>query len=712
MSTPSPHPYLPADARKAIAESRLQSALESLRGMAQVLNANREAEELNALATGYEMMLDYFRRGAADPERSALYESFLRRAEELSFRLEREGKLRTDTQSFYTTTFRTLQHLRPDQPTMAGMLADTTAPRDLFDFLWTSPLLSQADEDRLTEYLSPSDGTEAPLHCRALALSALTLSAMQYFDIAKCRLLLDACLSSEVTLRVRGLVGLVMVSIFHSKSMQRYPELMARMELLTEADGIQNALELIQTQLFLSLTTRHIEESLRQKLLPEIEKHVEKLHKARKLGIEELTGTLSEMELNPEWEQNGKPSPMAEYIREYTQLLQRGGDLYLGMFKALKPRFPFFNVTCNWFWPFTPDHPDLDAQACKDNRLGFMSYNLGLCDTDKFAFCLMASMFKNLSNKQDSMSRALSEELQKRLAEAEDNLPREAESPDFNEALRSYVHGFYRFSNLFIHREAFPNPFKENLLLAEQAPFARLLSHPNFMRRMGEYAFQDKSFALAQLLFEHIAPQQRTPEDYQKLGYCAEKNAQPARALEAYLVADSLKPHSAWTVRRMATLYRAGGDYDKALQCFDELAGMQPEDGQIALRQAECLIQLKRFDEAFKFLFKANYLLPDGAMTERALAWCSLLTKKYEQAETYYAKVLAHEPTAADYLNAGHAAWLQGMVALAVERYRKATACSPSEGDFLQDDLPLLREAGLTEIEIALMRDAVAQTHP
>ena len=122
--------------------------------------------------------------------------------------------------------------------------------------------------------------------------------------------------------------------------------------------------------------------------------------------------------------------------------------------------------------------------------------------------------------------------------------------------------------------------------------------------------------------------------------------------------------------------------------------------------------QLERFDEAFKFLFKANYLLPDGAMTERALAWCSLLTKKYEQAETYYAKVLAHEPTAADYLNAGHAAWLQGKVALAVERYRKATADSPSEGDFLQDDLPLLREAGLTDIEIALMRDAVAQTHP
>lgn len=707
MSSSSPYPYLLSDARKALSENRLQPALESLRGMASLLNATDEMEELDALATGYGMMLDYFRRGAADPERAALYADFLRRAEALSFRLEREGKLRTDKQSFYATTFRTLQRLKPYGAGLSDMLSESTAPRDLFDFLWTSPMLSQTEENQLSDFLSAPATKEADLHRQAMALSALTLGAMDCFDMAKCRLLLDACLHKEVLLRVRGLVGLVMVTIFHSQYMERCPELMTRMELLTGMEGMQGALELIQAQLFLSLTTRHIEDSLRQKIMPEIAKHVEELHKAKKLGLEELTEKLNEMELNPEWEQDGKPSPMAEYLRNYAQLQQRGGDLYLGMFKMLKPRFPFFNVTCNWFWPFTLEHPDIDAKACRDSRLDFMSLNLGLSDTDKFAFCLMASTFKNLGDKQDGMSRALSEELKKRLEAHGENLPHEATAPDFNEALRAYIHSFYRFSTLFIHREAFPNPFKQNLLLAEYAPFAHLLRHPDFMRRMGDYAFSDKSFALAQLLFGHIDTTQRTPEDYQKIGYCAEKNGQTAAALEAYLVADSLKPHSAWTIRRMATLYRANGEHEKALQCFDELAGMKPEEGQIALRQAECLIHLKRFDEAFKFLFKANYLLPDEAMTERALAWCSLLAGKYEQAELYYGKVLGHAPSKADFLNAGHAAWLQGNVALAVERYRKATEGDDDAGDFLQEDLPLLREAGLSDMEIALMRDAV-----
>ena len=69
--------------------------------------------------------------------------------------------------------------------------------------------------------------------------------------------------------------------------------------------------------------------------------------------------------------------------------------------------------------------------------------------------------------------------------------------------------------------------------------------------------------------------------------------------------------------------------------------------------------------------------------------------------------MLGHAPSKADFLNAGHAAWLQGNVALAVERYRKATEGDDDAGDFLQEDLTLLREAGLSDMEIALMRDAV-----
>ena len=157
----------------------------------------------------------------------------------------------------------------------------------------------------------------------------------------------------------------------------------------------------------------------------------------------------------------------------------------------------------------------------------------------------------------------------------------------------------------------------------------------------------------------------------------------------------------------MAVCNRNAGDYEEALSCYNDLAEMQPEDAALALRQAECLIYLQRYDEAFKYLFKANYLAPQSGNSERALAWCSLLTGKYEQAEKYYTKVLANQPTPTDYLNAGHAAWLGGNLPLAVTRYKRAL---PHDNalHFLDDDKAMLLKAGLSEADLAMMTDLVA----
>lgn len=116
------------------------------------------------------------------------------------------------------------------------------------------------------------------------------------------------------------------------------------------------------------------------------------------------------------------------------------------------------------------------------------------------------------------------------------------------------------------------------------------------------------------------------------------------------------------------------------------------------------------YEQAFKFLFKADYLSPGTGTAERALAWCSLLTRKYGQAEHYYLKVLAAEPTETDYLNAGHAAWLSGNLPLAVERYVRSLKLG-KEGtdhrDFLGDDRDLLMKAGKSDNDLAMMTDLV-----
>ena len=93
MPQTSTHKYLLADARKALADGHLLNALDALHGMAVLLKAGAEADALEALANNYRMMLDYFRRGADDPERQRMYRLFVRNAHEWCFKLARLGLL-------------------------------------------------------------------------------------------------------------------------------------------------------------------------------------------------------------------------------------------------------------------------------------------------------------------------------------------------------------------------------------------------------------------------------------------------------------------------------------------------------------------------------------------------------------------------------------------------------------------------------------------
>lgn len=415
------------------------------------------------------------------------------------------------------------------------------------------------------------------------------------------------------------------------------------------------------------------------------------------------------MDLNPEWEADGTPSKLAAYMKEFAELQQRGADMYMSSFKMLKQRFPFFTVATNWFWPFTLKHPELPASLRDNATLKLMLGGAGLCDSDKYSFCLVAAQMPKQSgggSLQDQMAEAL-----KGMQGIEGfALPESPAEPTFKDELRSYVQGFYRFCTLFTHREVFVNPFTQNLFLPDYAPFAELLDDADFLVRMAELAFSDKSYALALTLLRRIPANGMDAGLYQKLGYCQEHTGQTDEALLAYTQANDLKPRSAWTLGRMAACLRKIGRYDKALECYSELSGMQPENATVALRQAECMIRLEYYDEAFKFLFKVIYLNPDSRQAERAIGWCSLLTGKYEQAERYYNKVLEVEPTPTDWLNAGHVAWLQHNMPLAVDRYRKALP-QDNPADFLNEDAAMLLNAGLTSDDLAMMTDAVLADH-
>lgn len=690
--------YLHKDAITALKEHHLLSALQSLQGMASSLKEWSIKEEADTLVDSYQILLSYLVKGAADPERHKMYKSFERRAYELADMLERAGDLQNET-SFYATSLRTLKNLHGNHFTLSDLLQEGVSARDIFDAVWLSGAWTTADETTVANFMADANIIE---NNKCLLLSAATLSAMRYFDIAKYRLLLDNALSDEVKVRVRAIVGLVFVHIAHPERTKFYPEVATRLQLMLDIQNFVNQLELLQSQLFLSLETKRIEQNLQNEIIPQVMKRIEHLHIDRSLGLDEIKDKLSEADLNPEWDEDGRPSKLAKYMHEFVELQERGADMYMGSFKVMKQRFSFFNVVCNWFYPFTMNHPEVPQGLSENRMLKVLINRTGLCDSDKYSFCLMMSQMKNQT--QEHMDQFV-ENMGNVDLTSEDVLD---PTQLFKEEMRSYVQGFYRFCNLYLHREEFVNPFQLNLFLADHFPFQKLLDDDDMLQRLAEFEFKDKSYNIALDLYKKLPQEKLTANIFQKMGYCYEQEGNVEQAIILYERANLLKPHSKWTIKRLAASSRAAGNYAKAFDYYTELEEFLPEDADVALHQAESLICLQRYDEAFKYLFKANYLKPQSALATRALAWCSLLTGKYEQAEKYYQKVLEHAPTPTDYLNAGHTAWLQGHIAEAVSRYRNARNNDSKTLEFLKEDEELLKRAGLTDEDLAMMKDALS----
>lgn len=692
--------YLLRDARKALQEHRLLLALDSLKGLAGMLKDGRTHDETEALAAAYQSMLDFFARGVDDPARQDMYRGFVRRAYEISDVLEREIEL-ADGTAFFATALKTLVNLSGNPDPLSLFIRDNAPSRDLFDAVWLSAAWTAEEENAVADLMLDE---EADPFRKCLVLSAATLGAMRFFDIAKYRLLLDHLLSPDIRLRVRALAGLAFVHIAHPDRLPLYPEAEARLLMTAEADGFVRETELLQTQLLLSLETKRIERSLQEEIIPQMMRRMENLRLDRSLGIDGFQEKPGEEELNPEWDNGGEDTKLDEYMNELAELQSRGADMYMSSFKMLKGRFPFFRTAANWFWPFTLDHPEVPEAARESRLLGILLAHGGLCDSDKYSFSLIAGQIYSQGDDANPLQRQMLESMSGLHEGAEVTPPTPEE--EFSKELRSYVHGFYRFCTLFAHREAFVNPFKRNLLLADYVPFSRILTDEGFTLRMADFVFKDKAYALALDLYNRLSPASLTAAVWQRTGFCHEQAGDAGQARRCYERAAVLQSGSRWTLRRLAACQRATGDYAAALKTYDELAGLCPDDAEVALRQAECLMRQQRYEEAFKFLYKADYLSPESGNATRALAWCSLLTAKYEQAERHYRKILEKSPTPEDYLNAGHAAWLGGNPAEALARYRKALD-GADEASFFADDREMLLKAGLSADDLAMMTDAL-----
>lgn len=687
--------------------------------------------KLDDIQTSYQYMLKYMQQGIVDLERTKLYHQLLSKTYQLNDQLRIVRLTPVSTEYYFERRryyklipHRPLPALQMELESYAEEMAiqklmsnkenelvqlrkrHENALIELFNLIWTSDAWTDADEEAAQKFLS---SLSLQAYDLSLFISALTMSLMENFDLRKFMLLLDAYQHSSNQVNQRALVGIALLIFTYDNRLYIYPEIKARLELLNESKDLAQNFSRIQLQLLRSRETKKIDKKMREEIIPEMIKKVNRMN--RKLDIDEAEEESYSEDKNPDWNDWIEKSRLNDKLKEMSELQMEGADVYMSTFSQLKT-FPFFREMANWFYPFDPQHsavvqifgntPDLEKNSLLKNILqsGFF------CNSDKYSFCFT---IMQIPESQRAMMTQQFEEQNNALSEANpsDKLTEFSQRPET--ISNQYIQDLYRFFKVFPRRHEFTDIFEESLNLQYTKTLKGFLGDITNKRNLADYFFHKNYLLEAYLLYEEIAKETGgDAEIFQKMGYCLQKSKNYEKAIEAYMQADLLRADNVWTNRHLAICYRQLKQYDKALEYYRKVEAVQPENLTILTQIGHCLAELKRCEEALTYFFKVEYLNPESPKAWRAIAWCSFLTGKYEQAMKYYEKLMNKETQLHDYLNAGHVAWVSGEMGKAVKLYATSLAMSSNREEFInlfkKDEEELLAQ-GIKEEDIPLMLD-------
>ena len=427
-----------------------------------------------------------------------------------------------------------------------------------------------------------------------------------------------------------------------------------------------------------------------------------------KLDTDSLLNSEEWGEENPEWQEILEQSGVSDKLKELSELQLEGADVYMSTFSLLKS-FPFFSEFTNWFLPFDSQNSAVNELfKTDDNTLitAFVNNNV-MCNSDKYSFCLSILQMPESQRGMLKQSFKMEAEQLDEMSKDEAILTPNAVSKNIS---RLYIQDLFRFFKLNPHHNDFADMFAFTLLMHRSYLFEILSSDSQFKLSIAEYYFSKNHYNQALELFEKIQ-HETTPTAalYQKIGYLYQITSQFTKALDAYLKSDLIQTDDVWTIRKIALCYRLMGDYAKALEFYQHADYLKPDQLGILMQIGHCYAELGKFKEALNVYFKLDALKDENVKVWRAISWCSFISGNIKQADYYVNKLLENEPTAHDYLNAGHVSWCLRRLPEALEFYRKSIILHQDNWDLFMEsfneDKSFLIANGIDADEIPLFID-------
>ncbi|MDR2389918.1 MAG: hypothetical protein LBD89_09080 [Tannerellaceae bacterium] len=674
-------------------------------------------EKLREMQDTYKNLLHYRMEGVADPMQEQIYRNILVAAYELADHLKHRLLFAVSASYFYCLR-RTMQ--LPEEKQIEDEVCEhlsacyqNNRPEvyekeliSLFRKIWISDRFTPAQSAAVRKIWTACD---LPFTAGCQVASALTLALQAGFDKEKLLLLFDAVLLSvDEEVHMRALIGILLTLYAYRERTALYPQISERLELLAEEPGFGQRLRIITLRFILARDTEEITRKLREEIIPEMIRFSPKFNEGK--TPEEIGLELPD-EQNPEWSYQLADQTIEKRIEEFNELQQEGADIMHVTFIHLK-NFPFFHEMTNWFLPFTTKHSLFNNPGGEDGpnsileQIKTISF---MCNSDKYSFyfCMKQlpreaqnTIIKQFNHQMDEITEQQHEEW--------------IDKPKRFEVIAGqYIQDLYRFFKLFPLSRDFDDIFVWPFDFHNLPILQPYLADEETLLAIASYYLKKNHLEDAYTIYASLTGGMEDDEMlFQKIGYCLQGMGHIEGALEAYLQANDLNPKSKWLLRRIAGCYRSLKQPAEALVYYRRHEEFFPDD--MSLHIGHCYLALKDYHEALKYYFKADYLDATNPKIWRAIAWCSFLTGRLDQARNYYQKILSRAlPGIHDFLNAGHTEWALGDHRQALDFYRQAVNAKEN-GNFslfkeqFNRDRRHLLAAGIAEGDIPLMLDQLS----
>ena len=716
-----------------LAGKRLKQAMDTLANGIDDLQDWELRTRFTEMQTAYKYMLDYLRQGMPDPDRERLHCELIGRcyiindqiaiarltehSTKVYCQMRRKYKNLTALGSIYerlkdnAANFAITENLPANE--CKGVREQLTQEHEsilpqLFGTIWSSTGWSKGDAETINNIINDE---EISINDRATLVSAITLSVLKCFEPIKIETLWRIATNGNHTIAVRAITGIVIALFEYEQRIFHYPSLKAALDTLRENTAIMRHIQRIQIQLLRCRETQKIDRKMREEIIPAMMKNSHKLN--GKLSIDILKEIEDDEDKNPEWQKWIEEDGIKSKIEEMTKWQIEGADVYMSTFSQLKT-YPFFGEISNWFRPFDKNVPGVNEILPSNTNngqtlIGAICKSPVFCNSDKYSFCFTIQRIP--ADQRDMLMGQLSGEEGAAMSDIETSTIADKERMAEIES-NQYIQDLYRFFKVSNFKGEFIDPFTMQLNLLESKTLAPLISDNKAVLHTFRYLVEKEYYSEAYnagKLYEKSG--ECDAQFFQEMGYCLQKELRYKEAIDYYTKADIVKPDTLWTLRHIAQCYRMQGEFDNALAYYQMAEELAPENISLLLQTGESFATMKQYDEAFARFYKVEFLKPGSLRATRAIAWCSFITGKDEQARAYYQRLHAM-PTASyqDYLNAGHVEWVNHNNAQAIEYYQKAKElCGNADkiAEQILQDSETLTTRGVSENELLLLRDLI-----